>query len=128
MKLSTIDRINSPRRVGDRPASWRLPLAVRLAGSLVRLGWPLPLATRQRPDPTIDFCEDGASNRDRQNCSALTTSPPLRVESELKTFVLIVSFTKRTDPSQNRKLHPPGCRLQKLSTAADVLLGTTIHV
>src|SRR3954470_16608927 len=63
-----------------------------------------------------------------QNWSAPMTSPPARVERELKTSASIVSLGNRTDPSQNAKLHPPGCRLQKLSAAADLLLGTTTHV
>jgi hypothetical protein len=63
-----------------------------------------------------------------QNWSAPMTSPPARVERELKTSASIVSLRNRTDPSQNTKLHPPGCKLQKLSAAADLLLGTTTHV
>jgi hypothetical protein len=63
-----------------------------------------------------------------QNRSAPMTSAPARVESELKTWASIVALRNRTDPSPNTKLHPPECKLQKLSTPADWLLGTTAHV
>src|SRR3954451_17661795 len=53
-----------------------------------------------------------------QNWSELTTSPPARVERKLKIRGLMVSLRNRTEPSQNRKLQPPGCRLQKSSAPA----------
>src|SRR5262245_23869475 len=53
-----------------------------------------------------------------QNWSAERTSPPARVERKLKIRGSTVSLMNRTDPSQNRKLQPPGCRLQKSSATA----------
>src|SRR5437016_1151570 len=46
---------------------------------------------------------------------------------KLKTWGLIVSFTNRTEPSQNRKLQPPGCRRWKSSAPACLKLGTSIQ-
>src|SRR3954463_3322356 len=34
----------------------------------------------------------------------------------------------RTEPSQNRKLQPPGCRLQKSSAPAPLKFGTSTHL
>ena len=53
---------------------------------------------------------------------AETTSPPARVERKLKIRGLIVSLTNRTEPSQNRKLQPPGWRLQKSSAPGALVI------
>lgn len=50
----------------------------------------------------------GAVRAGPQNWSAETTSPPARVDRKLKIFGFTVSLMNRTEPSQNRKLHPPG--------------------
>ena len=93
------------------------------------------LRSKSHPPPREDPRSGGQGDIRRigplnvdQNWSAPMTSPPARVERELKTSASIVSLRNRTDPSQNTKLHPPGCKLQKLSAAADLLLGTTTHV
>src|SRR3954451_10675863 len=90
-------------------------------------GGPVLIRPKAHGQPEGDIRRIGPLDVD-QNWSAPMTSPPARVERELKTSASIVSLRNRTDPSQNTKLHPPGCKLQKLSAAADLLLGTTTQV
>jgi hypothetical protein len=50
-----------------------------------------------------------------QYWSAPMISPPARVANAWKTCGASVSLMNRTEPSQTRNWHPPGCRLAKPS-------------